>query len=364
MTAANQKPRFPRWVYTFIPTREVSVTPLLISANVVIWLWMVISGVSPYSPSVDDALRWGANHADAVTDGEYWRLWTSNYLHYGILHLAVNMLSLNNIGRMLERFIGKWRFAMLYTVTGIFASSVSIWWNPQAVGVGASGAILGIVGVLAALCTTNLIEKTARVQMLKSIGISILLMLAIGMNAGIDNAAHLGGLVSGAIGGYFIFPELRAFYYQHKTQFWGMIAACLLIAGGSGYFVFSTAAKNGRTPYEIMNDFNTDESRAQEWLMEQATLNEDSLRKNLLPVYEVGLLRIDTVLGYDLNPEAAAYYAQLKNYMLARQKQVNYLILALPDDNPVYADSARYWQKESERVRAMTLRADSITPQP
>jgi rhomboid protease GluP len=302
--------------------------------------------VSPYSPSVEDAMRWGGNYAEAVTQGEYWRLWTSNYLHYGILHLAVNMLSLNNIGRMLERFIGKWRFAMLYTVTGIFASAVSIWWNQNSVGVGASGAILGIVGVLAALCTTNLIEKAARVQMLKSIGISILLMLAIGLNAGIDNAAHLGGLLAGAIGGYFIYPELRAFYYQHKTQFWGMIAACLLIAGGSGYFVFATAGKTAdRTAQEIMEDLLINDYAAQRWLSDQTTRpSEQELRTNLVAVYERGLIQMDSIDERTLNEQTAELNRRLRGYIQSRLNQSEFLVRSGSYEIQVFKDSLAYYR--------------------
>lgn len=338
----------PRWTSTFIPNKDVSVTPLIISANVVVWLAMIATGISPYMPTPEDVLRWGANSTQAVTDGEYWRLWTSNYLHYGFLHLGVNMLSLHNVGRMLERFIGKWRFAMLYTVTGIFASAVSIWWNAFGVGVGASGAILGIVGVLTALLTTNLIDKAVRMQMLRSIGFSILLMLLIGLNASIDNAAHIGGLLSGAIGGYFIYPELRTHYYEHKTQYRGLIAALILIAGGTGFFVMKADRGNIRSVEQIMNDFADREQHALQQFDNSAYQTPQKIEDSVVSVYERGLKQLDTIGEMPLNDLAEKQVAKTRIYMQARINYFRFVARAMRE--PHYQDSAAYWHTKTEEA--------------
>lgn len=348
----------PRWVYTFIPNKDVKVTPIILSANVIIWLIMIATGVSPLMPGTEDVLSWGATSADKVTDGDYWRLWTSNYLHYGIIHLAVNMLSLNNIGRMLEQFIGWWRFALLYTFTGICGSAASIWWNPYAVGVGASGAILGIVGVLLALLTTNLIEKTVRMKMLRSMAISAGLMILIGLQANVDNAAHLGGLGAGMIGGYFIFPELRAHYYQRKKQFLGLIAALLLISGGIGWFVLNAQQFGNRTPQQISTDFETNLNTVLNNLDEGKYTEATEIRSEVIPVFEDGLRKLDTINSFDINPENKELNDRTRIYIQSMIRHFDYLAKFKETSNTAYSDSAISWKTKSDTAFARIYQAD------
>ncbi len=332
-----------RFLEVFIPTQRVKVTPVIISANVLIYLIMVVKGVSPLWPSTEDVRAWGATNAVDVTAGEYWRLWTSNYLHYGIIHLAVNMLSLNNVGRMLEQFIGAWRFALIYTATGIFASAVSIWWNPFAVGVGASGAILGIVGILLAILTTPLIEKSIRFKMLRSMAFSAGLMIIVSFQANVDNAAHLGGLASGMLCGYFIFPELKAFYHEKKTKYVGLIASILVVIGVAVWFVVSTKQIEIRTPQEITADFEESESNALQEITRGNYKTADDLEKHVIPVYTKGLLQIDTIEQFDLNEQAASLYKHLRKYCEARKKQFEFQAKYLRNGNAQDSASAVLW---------------------
>ncbi len=339
----------PRWAYTFIPNKDVKATPIILSANVIIWVIMIITGVSPMLPGTEDALKWGATSTDYVTGGEYWRLFTSNYVHYGIIHLAVNMLSLNNIGRMLEQFIGSWRFALLYTFTGICGSAVSIWWNPYGVGAGASGAILGIVGVLLAILTTNLIEKTVRMKMLRSMAISAGLMILIGLQANIDNAAHLGGLGAGMIGGYFIFPELKAHYYQRKKQFIGLIASLLLIAGATGWFVMNAKSSPIRTPNQIMEDFGQREFVALSNFESGKFKTAEEIDKNLIELYKYGNRQLDTIGELIANPDVVPYFQRVRVYMNA---QIDYFeaVKKVASGDSSYVDDAALLREKAEKA--------------
>lgn len=342
----NQQPvqRFPRWMYAFIPTKDVAVTPILISLNILVWVLMVATGVSPYAPDLEDVMAWGASNTDAVVSGEYWRLWTSNYLHYGFLHLGVNMLSLHNVGRLLERFIGKWRFGLLYTFTGIFASAVSIWWHPYSVGVGASGAILGIVGVLTALLTTNLIDKSVRWQMLRSIGFSILLMLVIGLNAGIDNAAHFGGLFSGAIGGYLIYPELKSFYYEAKKLFWGLIASLIIIAGGAGWLVLAT---NPPTIHEILSEYDEIEKVRLEEFGKGKYDTPEKINSELVEFYQSGVELMEDIRDEDFIPEMLELARKREIYLQSRMNQFEFESRAMQSNDPKLLDSVNFWRDSS-----------------
>jgi Uncharacterized membrane protein (homolog of Drosophila rhomboid) len=87
-------------------------------------------------------------HVVGLAHGEWWRILTPAFLHYGPFHLAVNMYSLYFAGTLLEQVIGRWRFALLYFASGIAGSAGAIWLSPNSVTVGASGAIFGVLGGL------------------------------------------------------------------------------------------------------------------------------------------------------------------------------------------------------------------------
>jgi len=180
------------------------ITTTLVGMNVAVYLVMVLTGVNPVSPTIPQLLKWGANAGPLSLGTEPWRMLASNYVHGGIIHIALNMWCLWNLGYLAERIFDPWTYVLTYTFCGLAGSLASLWWHPMAVGVGASGAIFGLAGALiAALYLGHLpISKQAIQGTLKS-----LLMFA-GYNLffgaavpGIDNSAHIGGLLAGlAIG--------------------------------------------------------------------------------------------------------------------------------------------------------------------
>jgi len=193
----------------FVPREGYAITPLLIDLNIILFLFMVISGVSAFAPDTESLISWGANLRPLTTGGEWWRLLTNCFLHIGVFHLLMNMFALVYIGILLEPYLGKVRFATAYLLTGIAASVCSLWWHDMTISAGASGAIFGMYGVFLAMLTTNLIDKASRKSLLYSIGIFVIYNLANGMKSGIDNSAHIGGLVSGLVIGYGFYPSLK-----------------------------------------------------------------------------------------------------------------------------------------------------------
>lgn len=179
--------------------------------NVLVFVAMAISGVNVFEPTNLDIVNWGANFKPFTVDhGEWWRLFTCTFLHIGIVHLLFNMYALYMVGLYLEPMLGKRRYIAAYLSAGIISSIASlIWHGSEVISAGASGAIFGLFGVFLALLSTNLIPKAARQSLLQSIGIFVVFNLAYGMKAGIDNAAHVGGLLSGLVIGYIYFPTLR-----------------------------------------------------------------------------------------------------------------------------------------------------------
>jgi len=193
-----------------VPSKTFLVTPILIYLNIAVFAIMVVYGVSFISPDTQSLLNWGGNFRPSTMYGEWWRLITSMFVHAGFIHLLMNMYGLLYIGVFLEPMIGKLRFAAAYLLAGIFASLASLMVHSCTVSVGASGAIFGMYGLFLSLLTTNHIEKNARNTLLKSIGIFIALNLMNGVKGNIDNACHVGGLISGFIIGYIYYPGIRA----------------------------------------------------------------------------------------------------------------------------------------------------------
>jgi len=180
----------------------------IIAANALVYVAMTVSGVSWIEPNIRDAVKWGADFGPLTLSSDWWRLLTSTFVHFGIIHIALNMWCLWNLGTTLEPFMGRKVFGVMYFASGLAASLVSVAWNPWRVSAGASGAIFGVAGALVsylALKKTPMDRALVR-KNLKSLGVFIFYNLLYGVRGGVDNSAHLGGLVAGLILGAAIPP--------------------------------------------------------------------------------------------------------------------------------------------------------------
>ena len=250
----------------FVPKEGYYITPILVDLNILIFIIMALTGVSILSPDTESLLKWGANFRPVTLAGEWWRLITCCFLHIGILHLLMNMYALVYIGVLLEPILGKLRFIVAYLLTGLTASMLSLWYHDFTVSAGASGAIFGMYGVFLALLSSKLIDEKNRKALLASIGVFVVYNLLNGMKGGIDNAAHLGGLIGGAVIGYCYLPSLKnpeSGKLKHVT-IW---AVALLIIGASAF-----AYKN------VPNDFSIYEAKMKEF---------DAYEKRALTVYDL-----------------------------------------------------------------------------
>jgi rhomboid protease GluP len=192
----------PSGISLLIPKKDFFITPILIDINLAIYLAMVICGLGFISFSGKDLLRWGADYTPLVNQGQYWRLFTSMFLHGGLMHIVGNMFGLLFAGVFLEPVLGRVKYLLAYILTGLISSCASIWWHPATVSIGASGAIFGLFGVFLALLLTGIFPDKAKKQMLTTVAIFIGYNLLMGLSGGIDNAAHLGGLASGVVLGF------------------------------------------------------------------------------------------------------------------------------------------------------------------
>ena len=193
-----------------IPDRLLFFTTLLIYINIAVFVLMVATGAGVVSPDKEILLLWGANFKPLTAHGQWWRLITCCFVHGGIVHLLTNMVGLSFCGLMLEPFLlGRWKFIIAYILTGIAASVTSLCWHERTISVGASGAILGMYGLFLALLTTRLVDRETRKDWLMFTCFYVGYNLVRGAQPGIDNAAHIGGLISGLVLGYLFYPGLK-----------------------------------------------------------------------------------------------------------------------------------------------------------
>lgn len=190
---------------TMIKWRNSNITAVLIAVNILVFIIMVFAGLGFISFDAQDLFKWGANYRPAVLNGQWWRLITCMFLHGGLMHLVMNMYGLIFASLFLQPLLGNIKYTLAYFTCGILASLTSIWWHPATVGVGASGAIFGLYGVATALLTTRKVSAGSKKAFLISYLIFISINLLFGFMGGVDNAAHIGGLLSGFIMGYILY---------------------------------------------------------------------------------------------------------------------------------------------------------------
>jgi rhomboid protease GluP len=184
---------------TFNPLGEYKATSSIFILNVLVFIIMIFAGFSIISPTGQKLLEIGANRRSEVISGDYWRLLTSVFIHGGLMHLVANMFGLYIGGMIVEKVIGPVRFIIIYLICGILASLTSIYWHDHTISVGASGAIFGVYGLILAFTIFKVFPDSLRRLNWLLLGLYVGVSLLFGLTKGIDNAAHIGGLLSGFI---------------------------------------------------------------------------------------------------------------------------------------------------------------------
>ncbi len=222
-------------------------TYLLVGANCVVFLWMVLHGVSIQSPTADALLRYGANSTSLVLNhGQWYRLLTATFVHVGWIHLATNMWCLWNLGLLGEPLLGPFGLVAVYMLTGIagnlLSMAVNVLSRNDSIGAGASGAVFGIAGILIVLLSNRKLpipwEELHRLR--RSVIQFAVLNLLIGgatifVNViRIDNMAHVGGFASGLALGVPLVPRMtsgRQRYLARQKISFAIAALALALFG-------------------------------------------------------------------------------------------------------------------------------------
>lgn len=229
--------------------RSLYVTYVLIAINVLVFILMVMDGAGVLEPNGLVAIKWGSDYAPLTLSGDWWRLLTCTFIHFGVLHLVMNMYALFMIGIYLEPMLGKVKYIAAYLCTGVLSSLVSVWWHTEPLNsAGASGAIFGMYGLFLALLSTKIIPADTRKSLLQSIGIFVVYNLIYGMKSGVDNAAHIGGLLSGAVIGYLYYFSIRK---EQEGQRLSWLVPAIVLATCISVFTY---LQNNVAPAEGRND--------------------------------------------------------------------------------------------------------------
>lgn len=201
----NREERLTEWKYFLHTRRAVPMNTLMIVLNVLAFLAVEVTGPSE---NAQHMIACGAAFTPLVAAGEYDRLFTSMFLHFGLSHLINNMLVLLFLGDMLERAAGKIRYLLIYILGGLgagwFSFFISFTRREAVVSAGASGAVFAVMGAVIYIILINrgrLEDMTTK---------KILFMAALSLyfgvtSTGVDNAAHLSGIVLGFCLGIFLY---------------------------------------------------------------------------------------------------------------------------------------------------------------
>lgn len=187
-----------------IPQSSFLVTWTIIALNVLVYAAMCLKGVSPIHPTALEVRPWGADLGPLTFTGDWWRILTSTFVHFGILHIGMNMYILFQVGPFTELLYGHVRFLLLYLLAGLGGSIVSLAIHPTTTSAGASGAIFGVYGALLAFLVVQrgVIPPSRSRGIAQSAGIFLVYNLFFGLTSRTtDLSAHGGGFVIGFLAG-------------------------------------------------------------------------------------------------------------------------------------------------------------------
>ena len=288
-----------------------SFNQLFIAINVLVFMAMVFKSGSFTGFAGQQLVDWGSLYGPMTMGGQPWRLITYMFMHGNIIHIGMNMWCLWQLGALAESLYDDWLYALIYLLSGIGGGLLSLWWHPYTNTVGASGAVFGVAGAL--IAGLKLGEFSLPRPMIASTMRSVLIFSAYSLIfgtvvGGIDNACHIGGLLTGLICG-----ALVAVVAPAREQ----IARRLVICLAAGALLFGMAQLVVRTRgYAVLAERGSD-------LLEQGK-NDEAIQV----LQRVVKLRPDNAQAHFWL--ANAYYA---NHQLSQAEQELRRVLALQPNN-------------------------------
>jgi len=207
------------------------ITAVIVAINIAVFVAMVIGTKKLGQFTLPEMLAWGANFGPLTVNGQWWRLFTALFVHLNLLHLALNMWALWNVGRLSERLFGRGTLLFLYVASGILASLTSVAWDPSLSSVGASGAIFGVLGAFLAFLSRQrkqIPSVIVRKHWISTLAFVLFNLISGALQPGIDNAAHVGGLLGGFVLGYLLARPIDGEARTHFPLNRGLSAAAFI----------------------------------------------------------------------------------------------------------------------------------------
>jgi rhomboid protease GluP len=209
-------------------------TLTLMTISIVLFL------LGQFSPALNEYLYMnGVLHGySVIVKGEWYRLFTSIFLHADMMHIVMNMLSLYMVGTVVERIFSKSAYLGIYFVSALVGSFSSIYMHLGGLAVGASGAIFGLFGALAGFAFVHRVTMGEQfMSFIKDFGVILLINLVIGFVVPfIDVSAHVGGLIAGMVGGFMV--------AKNPKYLWAYLGVTLVLLWLSHGYLFGLYAHN------------------------------------------------------------------------------------------------------------------------
>jgi rhomboid protease GluP len=212
-------------------SRAAPVSTSFAAICLLIYLAMVYTGAHFADPHSRALIEWGGNYRALTVRDQSWRLLTAIFVHGGLLHLVMNTMAIFDICWLLERRIGAIRLLLVLLLSGLSASLCSMIWSPLLVSVGASGAIMGAAGTLLVWLAVPGKEPSG---MTPFIALIVGVTLTLGIGAfwhRLDNAAHIGGLITGVVMGLLLYPSKNLRPKHQLVLHFTLLVTGLLLAG-------------------------------------------------------------------------------------------------------------------------------------
>jgi len=243
-------------------------TYLLVGINCAVYLAMVARGISPWMPSVDQLMHWGADNAgNVLLLGQWWRIITAMFVHVGIIHLATNMWCLWNLGLLAEPLMGSTGLFAVYLLTGAAGNLLSTlygWMHPMhdpsggifyLAGAGASGAVFGIAGALIILLKSKRLPvpleelRRLRKSVIYFAVLNLVIDFSINFGSGltgihVDNSAHLGGFATGLLFAAPMVPRIGSSRSSFNLRLRTAIAVLTSLLVLFGFFLVRLSSQN------------------------------------------------------------------------------------------------------------------------
>ena len=325
-------------------SEKPTITYILIALNLLVF---AIMGLYSWDSGTDYnalLLQFGSKENGHILQGEYWRFIAPIFLHANIVHVALNCYSLYFIGILAERVFGKAKFIAIYFAAGILGNIFSFAFNFSP-GVGASGAIFGLFGAILFIC----IEKPALFK--SGLGVNIVGVICANLfygftKSGIDNFAHLGGLIGGlTFAGIFNESKKRLWYFNRYAY----LLLALIITSATVFWGFNnTQSKTTRLVTQLEQNFKAQNWKEVEKTSEEILASNPSKDINTYALKciinsDIFLMKYDAAVNYSKNLEQldqkdghyflGIVYYNAKNFNLAREELLKAKSLGAKYDN-------------------------------